>query len=80
MTTSRTPMDKRLLAIFILLLAAVLLVLLHGQLAAWQQALLLSVALLGARPLAEGLNRYAWLAALGLFALVLLLEVAKQLT
>lgn len=72
-------MDKQLLALFILLLAGVVFVLLGDQLPAWQKAALLLVALLGAKPLAEGLLRYVWLAGLGVFALVLVLEVAQQL-
>jgi hypothetical protein len=80
MNHTRTPMDKQLLALFILLLAGVVFVLLGEQLPAWQKAALLLVALLGARPLiTDNLMRYVWLAGLGVFALVLVLEVAQQL-
>lgn len=72
-------MDKRLLALFILLLAACVIALLHKELAAWQQAAILLLALFGAHPLAEGMNKIAWLAGLALFSLVLVLELCKQL-
>lgn len=78
MNHTRTPMDKQLLALFILLLAALVLFLLYDKLEPWQRAALLFVALLGAKPLADGLMRYVWITGLSLFGLVLALEVAKQ--
>ncbi|MBT9394414.1 hypothetical protein KLP40_14680 [Hymenobacter sp. NST-14] len=71
-------MDKQLLALFILLLAGVVLVLIGDHIPAWQKAALMALALLGARPLADGFMRYVWLTGLSLSGLVLALEVAKQ--